>query len=137
MARRSRSKSNSKSNVAVYAIVAVAVIAALVVGFIIIGKDDNKNPEFNRSALLEEGGRSMKDDIYKISGKITEKRSLSGDRGFLLTISQDNKIKNSGPIPVHVPPNIAKINLEKSHSYVFTVKVNAEGLPVALDVKAK
>jgi len=136
MSRRSRSSTGKKSNLAVYIIVAVAVIAALIIGFLIIGKDDNPFREISR-ADLKEGGTSLSNNTYRVTGRISEKRLLSENRGVLIFVKQDEKIEDAGMIPIHMPSGVSKINLEKGLGYVFTVKIDDAGLPVASDVKAQ
>ena len=105
MPRRSRSKSGSKGNLAVSIIAAAAIIAALVLGFVMIRKNADPYPgikEINRSELME-SGTSMANNTYRVSGRITEKRLLLDNRGALIYVSQGEDIENAGIIPVHVP----------------------------------
>ena len=139
MSRRSRSRPKNKSNLAVYIIIALAVLAAAAIGFIMIRKSSDPFPgikELNRADLLE-GGRSINRNIYRITGKISERRTLSGESGAMIFVNQTDEAPNHGTIPVRVPQGVTNINLEKGFSYVFKVKINRVGLPVALDVKAQ
>ena len=139
MSCRSRSSSNDKSNITTYIIVALAVIGALVVGKLVL---DNRAEHFSDLnefpvADLKGGGTSLSGNIYKITGEIIERRNLDGDSGLLLSVVSTVDDKRSSPIPVFVPKDVEKINLERNHSYTFKVEINREGLPVAMDIKAQ
>lgn len=139
MSRRSRSSSNSKSNLAVYIIIAIAVIGALVAGKFIL---DKRAQHFSKLtdlsvADLKAGGTSLSGNEYRVSGEISERRNLSDNRGLLLSISISDNKKSVGYIPIFVPTGVDKINLERGQNYTFKVEIDREGLPVALDVKAQ
>ena len=138
MSRRSRSSSN-KSNLVVYAIIAAAVIGALVVGKFILDKRAEHFSGLSELSVadLKQGGTSLSGNIYKVTGEITERRNLESDKGLLVSVASTAEDKKSSPIPIFVPKDVEKINLERNHGYTFKVKVNREGLPVALDIKAQ
>ena len=137
MSRRSRSSNQKKSNTAVYIIVALAVVGALVVGKFILDKRAQHFSDLNELSVsdLKSGGTSLSGNTYKITGEIIERRNLDGDRGLLLSVVSTAGEKKSSPIPVFVPKDVENINLERNHGYTFKVQVDREGLPVALDIK--
>ena len=139
MSRRSRTSNQKKSNLAVYIIIAIAVIAALVIGKLILDKRAEHFSDLNELSVsdLKDGGTSLSGNIYKITGEINERRNLDGDRGLLLSVVSTAGEKKSTPIPVFVPKDVEKINLERNHGYTFKVKIDRAGLPVALDIKAQ
>ena len=139
MSRRSRSSNQKKSNIAVYIIVAMAVIGALVVGKFILDKRAQHFSDLNELSVsdLEEGGTSLSGNIYKITGEITERRNLEDDKGLLLSVVSTAGGKKSNPMPVFVPKDVENINLERNHGYTFKVEIDRAGLPVALDIKAQ
>lgn len=139
MARRSRSKSKSKSNTAVYMIVAAAVVAALVAGKFILDKRAQHFSNLSELSItdFQNNANSLSGNEYRVSGKITEKLKWTADRGQLVSLATEQDDGSQGMIGIMVPAGIDKVNLEKGHSYTFKVEINREGLPVALDVKAK
>ncbi len=139
MPRRSRSTSDKKSNFAVYIIIAVAVIAALVVGKFILDKRAEHFSDLTELPVadIQEGGTSLSGNIYKVTGEISERRILPDDGGLLLSVVSTQGDKKSSPIPIFVPKGTEKINLERNHGYTFKVEINREGLPVAMDIKAQ
>lgn len=139
MARRSKSKSNNKSSTAVYVIVAVAVVAALVAGKFILDKRAQHFSNLSELSITDfhNNANSLSGNEYRISGKVVEKLKWTSDRGQLISLSTDQGEGKEGMLGIMVPAGIDQVNLEKGHSYTFKVEINREGLPVALDVKAK
>ena len=139
MARRSRSKTNTKNNMAVYIIVAVAVLGALVAGKLILDKRSQHFSNVDELSIkdFQNNANSMSGSTYRVSGKIVEKLKWTSDNGQLISISSDQTGGKSGMIGIMVPSGVDKINLEKGQSYTFKVEIDREGLPVALDLKAK
>ncbi|BDS08200.1 hypothetical protein NT6N_32400 [Oceaniferula spumae] len=139
MARRSRSKTTSKSNLAVYIIVGVAVIGALIAGKIILDKRAQHFSNLSELSIADfkNNANSLSGNEYRISGKIIEKLKWTSDRGQLISLTTEQGDGDEGMIGIMVPAGIDNVNLEKGHSYTFKVEINREGMPVALDVKAK
>ncbi len=138
MARRSKSKTANKNNVAVYAMIALAVIAALVIGKMALDKRAQHFANTSELSIEEfrENANSMSGNEYQVTGKISEKLKWTSDRGQLISLSTEQAEGQQGNIGIMVPADINQVNLEKGHSYTFKVTINREGLPVALDVKA-
>ena len=139
MARRSKSKSNSKSNIAVSIIIAVAVIAALASGKLFLDKRAQHFSGVTELPLPDyrENPNSLSGNEYRVTGKITEKLKWTPDQGQLIAVFVDQGEKGKGPIGIRIPAEVSKVNLERGHSYTFKININREGLPVAIDVKAK
>jgi len=140
MSRRSRSSSTGKkSNLAVYIIVAVAVIAALVAGKFILDKRSQHFSGLSELSVsdMKNGATSLSGNEYRVTGEIAEKIKWTADRGQMVSLSVDQGEQGKGTIPIKVPSGIDKVNLERGHSYTFKVEINREGLPVASDVKAQ
>lgn len=139
MSRRSKSKNAGKSNIAVYSIIGVAILAALIIGKIILDKRSQHFSNISELSIKEfrENANSMSGNEYRISGKISEKLKWTSDRGQLISLSTEQAEGQQGNIGIMVPAGIDKLNLDKGHSYTFKVEINREGLPVALNVKAK
>jgi len=139
MSRRSRSTSSNKSNIAVYIIIAVAVIVALVAGKFILDKRAQHFAGLGELSILDmqDGATSLSGSEYRVTGKIVDKIKWTADRGQVIGISVDQGENGKGNMPIFVPAGVDKINLERGHSYTFKVEINREGFPVALDVKAQ
>ena len=139
MARRSKSKSNSKSHLAVYLIIGVAVIGALVAGKFILGKRAQHFTDLSELSIsdFQAGATSLSGNEYRVTGKVTQKEKWTPDQGQLIGVSVDQGEKGQGNIPIFVPEGIDKINLTRGQSYTFKVEINREGLPVALEIKAQ
>lgn len=139
MARRSKSKSNQKSHLVVYLIIAVAVIGGLVVVKSVIDKRAQHFSGLSELSISDykANANSLSGNEYRITGKIAEKLKWTPDEGQLISISVDQGEKGQGSVGIMIPANVDKVNLERGHTYTFKVTVNREGLPVAIEVKAK
>lgn len=140
MSRRSRSKSNdSKSNLAVYIIIAIAVAGALIGGYLIINKRAQHFSNLSELSVkdFKNNANSLSGNEYRLTGEISEKLKWTSDHGQVVSLSVDQGENGSGTIPILVPAGIDKVNLERGHSYTFKIEINRQGLPVALDVKAQ
>lgn len=139
MARRSKSKSNHKSNLVVYLIIAAAAVGVLAIGKIMLDKRAQHFSGLSELSVADfkQNANSLSGNEYRLTGKITEKLKWTPDNGQLISLSVEQGGDSHGNIPVMVPPNIDKVNLERGHTYTFKLEINREGLPVALDVKAK
>ncbi|MBT8036240.1 MAG: hypothetical protein KJO21_01730 [Verrucomicrobiae bacterium] len=139
MSRRSRSSSNNKNNLAVYIIITMAVIAALVAGKVILDKRAQHFSGLSELSVadVKNNANSLSGNEYRVSGKITEKLKWTANRGQVISLTVDQGEQGKGTIPIIVPAGIDNVNLERGHSYTFKVEINREGLPVALDVKAQ
>ena len=115
------------------------MISALVFGKFFLDKRAEHFAGLNELSLtdLKESGTSLSGNEYRITGEIAERRNLTDDRGLLISVNPESNTKDSGLIPVHIPPGLNSINLERGHHYSFKVEIDREGLPVALDIKAQ
>ncbi|NWK56243.1 hypothetical protein HW115_11525 [Verrucomicrobiaceae bacterium N1E253] len=139
MARRSKSKQKNKSHLAVYLIIAAAVIGALAAGKMMLDKRAQHFAGLSELSVadFQQNANSLSGNEYRLTGKITETLKWTPDQGQLIWVSSSQEDNGNSAIPVKIPANIKKINLERGHTYTFRVEINREGLPVALEVKAK
>jgi len=139
MARRSKSKSKNKSNFAVYLIIAVAVVGALVVGKRVLDKRAEHFSGISELPISDyrENPNSLSGNEYRVTGKITEKLKWTPDEGQLISVFVDQSSRGKAPIGIRIPADVSQVNLERGHTYTFKVAINRAGLPIALDVKAK
>ena len=137
MARRSKSKNKSNSHLTAYLIIGVAVIAALVMGKIVLDKRSQHFTGLSELSVLDmkDGATTLSGNEYRLTGKITQKEKWTPDQGQLINVYVDQGEKGKGHIPVFVPAGVDKINLEKGQNYTFKVEINRAGLPNALDIK--
>jgi len=139
MARRSKKKSNSTSNLVVYLIIGFAVVAALIAGKFYLNQRDTAFADTSELPMSDylENPNSFSGNVCRITGKITEKLKWTPDQGQLVAVYVNQSEKGKGDCAIRVPAKVDKINLERGHTYIFKVKINRAGLPVAIDIKAK
>ena len=138
MARRSRSKSSNSNQLITYALIGVVVIVALVAGKSYLSKRAEHFPELSELLVsdLKTNSSSISGNEYKVSGKVSEKLKWTADKGQVISLAVEQTDGQSGIIPIIIPANVKKINIERGQKYIFKVDINREGLPIALDVKA-
>lgn len=139
MPRRSPSNSSKKSQLATYALAFVITIIILAGGKSYLSRQAAHFTDLNEMSLadLKENGTSLSGNEYRIKGEIAERIVLTNERGLLVSIQSDTDGSASGIVPVHIPPGIDRINIERGHNYSIKIEVNREGLPVATDIKAE
>jgi hypothetical protein len=139
MSRRSTSSSNKKSQLTTYALAFIMTVIILVAGKSYLNKQAQHFANLNDLSLvdLKDNGTSLSGNEYRIKGKIEERTILKNERGLLVSIKSDATDAATGIIPVHIPPSIDRINIERGQNYSFKIEVNREGLPVAKDIKAE
>jgi len=139
MPRRSTSNSSKKSKLTSYVLAFVMTIIMLAAGKSYLSKQAQYFANLNEMPLadLKESGTSLSGNEYRITGEISERIILKNERGLLVSIKSDDNVAGSSIIPLHIPPDIDRINIERGHNYSFRIEVNREGLPVAKEVKAE
>ena len=139
MPRRSTSNSSKKNKLTRYALAFAITIIVLSAGKSYLSKQAQHFANLNEIPLadLKENGTVLSGNEYRITGEIYERIILKNERGLLVSIKSNDSESGSGIIPVHIPPGIDRINIERVHDYSFKIKVNREGLPVAQNIKAK
>jgi len=138
MPRRSSSNSKKKSQLALYALAFVLTIIVLSIGKSFLNQQAQHFTDLNEMPLadLKESGTSLSGNEYRISGEIADRMILANNRGLLVSIKSETAQGKACLIPLHIPPGVNQINLERGHNYTFKVEVNREGLPVAQGIKA-
>lgn len=82
---------------------------------------------------LLENGNSLRGNEYLVEGSIDEKLRWTSDDGQVLSI----RVKTAGGeeiIPIRVPQEFSKLNIEREQRYAFTVEFEKGGIPVVTAV---
>lgn len=139
MARRSKSKNNSKSHLAVYIIIGLAVLGVLFAVKMMLNRGSQYFPGLTELPISDyrENPNSLSGNEYRVSGKITEKLKWTPDSGQLISLEVGDDDERQGSIGIKIPADIDKVNLERGQRYTFKIEIDRGGLPIALDVKAK
>ncbi|MFK7850348.1 MAG: hypothetical protein AB8D78_05155 [Akkermansiaceae bacterium] len=131
MARRA----SSSTNPALIVGIAVGVAAVIFGGKILLSK---KSESFSDVTKLEvqdllDNGNSLRGNEYVIEGKIDEKLRWTSANGQVVSI----RVESSGGeeiIPIHIPDEFSKMNIEREQRYAFKVEFEQGGIPVATGV---
>jgi hypothetical protein len=128
-------RASTKVNYGVIGGVAVGVVFLAVVGFLIFGSESSeldKVTSFPASEWIDSGGRSYAGGLYRLEGKL-ENRFLRGSEE-IASIAVDTD-RGERFVPVRIPQQAKKVNLERNSSYAILVKVDQDGFPVAQDIR--
>ncbi|MEK6232725.1 MAG: hypothetical protein N2A42_12820 [Luteolibacter sp.] len=131
MARRASSSTNP---VLIIGIV-VAVIAAVFAGKFVMTKKSEKFSDVNPLVIqdLLDNGNSLRNNEYLIEGKIDERFFRDSNTSSVVSV----RVKSASGeevVPVKIPSNFNNLNIEREQRYVFKVRFEQGGMPVATDI---
>jgi hypothetical protein len=115
--------------------IAVFVVVAFFGGKAFLGK---KNESFAGTPAMDvrdflENGNSLRDNDYVIEGTVDDKETRDWSPNQVVTLEVKDA-EGTAYVPVEIPPNVLKINIERKQRYAIKVKVRQGGIPVATDV---
>jgi hypothetical protein len=104
----------------------VAFLALIATGFYFLGsRQDTPHrtvPELDASAYLE-NSNSLRGNVYRLEGKVTESLAWSPDSGRLIAVETGGEI-----LPVLVTAEFNSQNIQKEQRLVFLVEVDEQGI---------
>lgn len=115
--------------------IAVVIAAAFFGGKAMLGK---KAESFTDSASLsmedmKENANSLRGNEYVVEGVVDQKLRWTSDHGQVISL----KVGSGGNeefVGVEIPPEFAKINIERAQRYSIKVKFRQGGIPVATGI---
>ncbi len=137
MARRANSKISPRW------IVLILCALGLAVGVGVMLQNGGGEP-FRTIPALElsdylDNANSLRGNIYKLKGQITQSLGYSRAKGRLFSVSVDGAgtpgSVGKDVVPVLVPPELSYLNLQKGQRYIFRLEVGDAGILKALDMK--
>ena len=128
MARRASSSTNPLLVIGI----AVAIVIAVFAGKLLLSKKSASFADVNPLVVqdLLDNGVSLRDYEYFVEGKVVERfiRRANSASVISLRVKSDSKEEI---IPIKIPANLIKGNIEREQSYAFKVKIDEGGIPVA------
>jgi hypothetical protein len=124
-------RASSSVNPAWFAIVAIVVVAAIAVGWLLQGRVTDpfgKLPPFPAADYLE-NSNSLRGNTYKVDGIVGEQLSFQNNTR-LISVEV-----NGEPVSIIVPAELRDVNVQKGQRLLFKVEVGEKGILKALDVK--
>ena len=128
MARRA----SSSAHPVWFLIAALLLVGALGGGYFFFGRDHDP---FRKIAALPvqdylQNSNSLRGNIYKLEGVISQALAWSTTAGRLFSVDA-----NGQDLPVLVPPELNRINIERGQRFFFKIEVGDKGILKAQDVK--
>ncbi len=128
MARRASSRIHPGILIGAIAAIAVAIIA----GKSLIGKKSasfGDTPKLSMDEFME-NGNMLRGNEYVVEGQIEEKLQWTTDNGQLVSL----RLTEPGGdefLPIQIPPELSKRNIDTKQKYAFRVKFRQNGIAVA------
>jgi hypothetical protein len=88
-------------------------------------------PALSIEDYKQRGGNALRNNEYVVEGTVDEQRVNDAGRVIFL------KVKSSGAdefIPVKIPTDLSVQNIEREQRYSFKVRIEKQGIPVAVAV---
>ena len=111
--------------------IAAAVVVAFFGGKALLAKKDESFgniPKLNVQDFME-NGNSLRDNEYLIEGTVDDKFFSESNPNQLVSVKADD-----GQVPVEIPSEFLKLNIEREKRYVFKVRIRQGGIPVATGI---
>lgn len=105
----------------------VAALGVLLfAGVYLLGSKENNNarttPLLDIPSYLA-NANSLRGNIYKLEGTVSESLAWSPDSGRLIAVEADENI-----IPILVTPEFSSLNIQKEQQLVFILEVDEKGI---------
>lgn len=131
MARRASSQLHPGVIVGAIAAIAIAAFA----GKSLLGAKPSTFGNVKKIAVDEflENGNSLRGNEYVVEGQVDEKLQWTSGRGQLVSV----KLEEPGGeqfVPVEIPQEFDKMNIETKQKYAFRVKFRQGGIAVATGI---
>ena len=124
-------RASSSVNPAWFAIVAIVLVAAIAVGWLLKGtvSDPFRTLAPFPAADYLQNSNSLRGNIYKVDGVVGEQLGFQNNTR-LISVEI-----NGEPVSIIVPPELRDVNVQKGQRLLFKVEVGEKGILRALDVK--
>ena len=90
------------------------------------------SPQLSIQDLLE-NGNSLRGNEYVVEGKIDGKLRWVPDRGQLISLRVSTP-SGDEIVPIRIPEEFKKVNVEREQGYSFKIEVEQGGIPVATGI---
>jgi hypothetical protein len=120
---------------------AAAVIIIAVVGFLFVktlskGNDTTSSKratELNVSEYLE-NANSLRGNVYSVTGIVEDQLKWTPNNGRLFSVEAEQG-GETAPLPIHVPQEFSKTNIDRGSEFRFLVEVGRDGTLVAQGIE--
>ena len=125
MARRA----NFTINPAWIIVVVFLIVAAIVMGYVLLGKINNPYrtlTPLNVSAYLE-NSNSLRGNTYKVTGTVWNSLGWSPTAGRLFSIEIETS-SGVNVLPVLIPVQFNHVTIEKGQRFIFQIEIDEKGI---------
>lgn len=97
------------------------------------GASGRGTSELNIQEYLE-NANSLRGNVYKVSGTVEEQLKWTPENGRLFSVETGSG-SDSTPIPIRVPQEFSKQNIDRGSEFLFIVEVGKDGLLIARKIE--
>lgn len=119
-----RKRKSSRSSGWLIGVLALAVL--LIAGVYLLGSKESSasrtTPVLDIASYLA-NANSLRGNVYKLEGTVSESLAWSPDSGRLIAVEADEMI-----VPVLVTPEFNALNIQKEQQLVFILEVDEKGI---------
>ncbi|HEX8294947.1 MAG TPA: hypothetical protein VF593_01490 [Chthoniobacteraceae bacterium] len=114
-------------------IAAVLLLGAVAGGYLLYGRVSDPYRTMTALPVQEylQNPNSLRGNVYKVDATVVESLKYSSSAGRLFSI----EINGTDRIPVLVPPEFNRVNIERGQRFYFKIGVEDKGVLRAQDVK--
>jgi hypothetical protein len=120
---------------------ALAVVVIAVIGFLFVktlskgnsSASSKRATELNVSEYLE-NANSLRGNVYAVTGVVEDQLKWTPNNGRLFSVEADHG-GDLTPLPIHVPQDFSKTNIDRGSEFRFIVEVGRDGTLVAQDIE--
>ncbi len=122
---------------------ALVLLGVVVVGYLLlrivagdlVGFDSRARAatELSLSEYLE-NANSLRGNVYEVTGVIEEQLKWTAENGRLFSLDAKQGTQAT-PIPIRVPEEFSKINIDRGGEFRFIVEVGKDGLLIAQNIE--
>jgi hypothetical protein len=113
-------------------IAAALLVGALGAGYLLFGKISDPYRTMTPLPVQDylQNANSLRGNIYKLEATVTQSLDYSPSAGRLFSVDAGGE-----ELPILVPPEFNKINIERGQRFFFKIEVSDKGILKAQDVK--
>ncbi|MEM8952960.1 MAG: hypothetical protein AAGD22_02300 [Verrucomicrobiota bacterium] len=120
----------------------VAIILVAGIGFLILktfshrsqAASSQRATNLNVSDYLE-NANSLRGNVYAVTGIVEDQLKWTPNNGRLFSIEAEDNFGEITPLPIHVPQDFSKMNIDRGSRFRFVVEVGRDGTLVAENIE--
>lgn len=138
MPRRASSGINAQQIIGL--VVAIVLVAGI--GFLLLKTFSHRSQAASSQRATEldvsdylENANSLRGNVYAVTGTVEDQLKWTPNNGRLFSVEAEDDFGETTPLPIHVPQDFSKINIDRGATFRFIVEVGRDGTLVAENIE--